>query len=46
MGFIPPELMHTDAIYGIDRAGNLRVLMHPDAPEKELREDIRTLLAL
>jgi protein SCO1 len=41
-----PMVMHTDAIFGIDRAGRIRVLLHPDGPEDEFRADLRTLLAL
>jgi protein SCO1 len=41
-----PMVMHTDAVFGIDRSGQLRVLLHADGPEEELRADIRTLLAL
>jgi len=41
-----PMVMHTDAVFGIDRRGRLRVLLHPDGPEDELRADLRTLLAL
>jgi len=41
-----PMVMHTDAVFGIDRAGRIRVLLHPDGPEDELRADLRTLLAL
>lgn len=39
----PSEMAHTDAIFGIDREGRIRVLMHPDAPEEQLRDDIRAL---
>jgi protein SCO1 len=35
---------HTDAVFGIDRAGLLRVLIRPDAPEHEMEADLRTLL--
>ena len=41
-----PGMMHTDAVYGIDREGRLRVLMAPDAPEEQFRDDLRTLLRL
>jgi protein SCO1 len=36
--------VHTPAVFGIDRGGRLRVLIHPDAPEAELQADIRALL--
>lgn len=39
-------MMHTDAVFGIDGAGQLRVLMQPDAPEEHIRDDVRTLLRL
>lgn len=45
-GMAHQEMAHTDAVYGIDRQGQIRVLMHPDAPEEQIRDDIRTLLAL
>jgi protein SCO1/2 len=38
------SMMHTAAIFGIDRAGRLRVLMRPDAPDEALASDVRTLL--
>ena len=41
-----PDVAHTEAIYGIDRAGQIRVLMQSDAPDEALRDDIRTLIAL
>jgi protein SCO1/2 len=37
---------HTSAVFGIDREGLIRVLLRPDAPPSELREDVATLLAL
>lgn len=40
------DVMHTNAVYGIDRAGKLRVLIAPDAPEEQIREDVTTLLQL
>jgi protein SCO1/2 len=40
------DVMHTNAVYGIDRAGRLRVLIAPDGPEEQMRDDIRTLLRL
>lgn len=36
-------LAHSDAVYGIDRAGRLRVLIAPDAPETQLRDDVAAL---
>jgi protein SCO1 len=36
--------VHTPVIFGIDRAGRLRVLLHPEAPEAEMQADIRALL--
>jgi protein SCO1/2 len=40
------DVMHTNAVYGIDRAGKLRVLIAPDGPEEQMRDDIRTLLRI
>ena len=40
------DVMHTNAVYGIDRAGKLRVLIAPDGPEEQMRDDIRTLARL
>lgn len=37
---------HTDAVFGIDRQGRLRVLIHPDAPPEHLRHDLRALARL
>jgi protein SCO1/2 len=37
-------LMHTSAVFGIDRQGRLRVLLHPDEPGSGLSEDLRALL--
>jgi protein SCO1/2 len=39
-------VMHTPAVFGIDRAGKLRVLLHPDEPGTGLTDDLRTLLRL
>jgi protein SCO1/2 len=36
--------MHTAAIFGIDRDGRLRVLMRPESPQKELTDDVRSLI--
>ncbi|MBA4157738.1 MAG: SCO family protein [Gemmatimonadetes bacterium] len=41
-----PTIVHTPAVFGIDRAGRLRVLMHADGPEEALQSDLRSLLAL
>jgi len=41
-----PMVMHTDAVFGIDREGRLRALLHADGPMDQLRSDIRTLLRL
>jgi protein SCO1/2 len=41
-----PQVVHTSAVFGIDRAGQLRVLLHADRPEEQLRDDLRTLLSL
>lgn len=41
-----PQVIHTSAVFGIDRAGRLRVLLHADRPEDQLRDDLRTLLSL
>jgi protein SCO1 len=43
-GDAPPMVVHTDAVFGIDRRGRLRVLLHPDGPLDQLRADLRTLL--
>ncbi len=37
---------HTTAIFGIDRAGMIRVLLRPDAPPAELNADVATLLEI
>ncbi len=39
-------MAHTDAIFGIDRTGRIRVLMNPGSPDEQIRDDIRTLLRL
>jgi protein SCO1/2 len=39
-------LDHSSAIYGIDRDGQLRVVLSPDAPEEEMLADIRVLAKL
>lgn len=38
------ELAHTTQVFGIDAAGRLRVLIHPDQPLDVLDNDIRALL--
>lgn len=42
----PALLAHTSAVFGIDRDGMIRVLLRPEAPREELREDVETLLEL
>jgi protein SCO1 len=37
---------HTSAVFGIDSAGMIRVLLRPEAPREELRADVATLLEL
>jgi protein SCO1/2 len=37
-------VVHTPAIFGIDAAGRLRVLIRPDADADALRADVRTLV--
>jgi protein SCO1 len=37
-------LAHTDAVFGIDRGGRLRVLIRPDAPDEEILADVRRLI--
>jgi protein SCO1 len=39
-------MAHTDAVFGLDRQGRLRVVIAPDAPEAAIRADIETLLRL
>ncbi|HET7462986.1 MAG TPA: SCO family protein [Longimicrobium sp.] len=39
-------LAHSGVVYGIDRAGNLRVLITEGAPVESMRDDIRTLAKL
>ncbi len=41
-----PQLMHSGVVYGIDRAGNLRVIITEGAPVESMRDDIRTLARL
>jgi protein SCO1 len=45
-GADPGTLVHSTSVFGIDRRGNLRVLLRGDMPEEQLREDLRTLLTL
>lgn len=46
-GMSPHDMVaHTDAVFGIDRRGQLRVLLHPTDPESGLEEDLRTLMRL
>jgi protein SCO1 len=40
-----PEMMsHTPVVFGIDGAGQIRVLLHPTDPESGLVDDIRELM--
>lgn len=39
-----PTLAHTTQVFGIDRAGRLRVLIHADAPPELIENDIRALV--
>jgi len=39
-------LAHSGVVYGIDRAGNLRVVITEGAPVESMRDDIRTLARL
>lgn len=41
-----PQLMHSGVVYGIDRAGNLRVIITEGARLETMRDDIRTLARL
>jgi protein SCO1 len=41
-----PPLAHSAGIYGIDRAGNLRVVITEGATEESMRDDVRTLARL
>lgn len=41
-----PGMMHTSAVFGIDRSGQLRVLLRHEHPDAELASDLRTLLEL
>jgi len=41
-----PEMMHTPVVFGIDRQGQLRVLLHPTDASSGLDEDIRTLIRI
>lgn len=40
------KLAHSGVVYGIDRAGNLRVIITEGAPVESMRDDIRTLARL
>lgn len=42
----PPSLAHSGVVYGIDRAGNLRVVVTEGATIESMRDDIRTLARL
>jgi cytochrome oxidase Cu insertion factor (SCO1/SenC/PrrC family) len=41
-----PQLAHSGVVYGIDRAGNLRVVITEGATIESMRDDIRTLARL
>lgn len=41
-----PQVSHTSAVWGVDRAGQVRVLLRPDNADDQMAEDIRTLLRL
>ncbi len=41
-----PRLAHSGVVYGIDRAGNLRVVITEGATVESMRDDIRTLARL
>jgi protein SCO1/2 len=41
-----PMVSHTTPVFGIDRAGQLRVLIHGDQPDEVMRDDVRALLRL
>ena len=41
-----PRLAHTGVVYGIDRLGNLRVVISDTATEEEMLDDVRTLARL
>lgn len=40
------EMVHSSAVYGIDREGRLQVVMDAGTREEELRDDVRALLSL
>ncbi|HEU0013153.1 MAG TPA: SCO family protein [Longimicrobium sp.] len=42
----PPMVVHTAAVYGIDRSGNLQVVISDQATPSETADDIRTLARL
>lgn len=42
----PGILAHTSAVFGIDSEGQIRVLLHADAPRDELERDLKTLAGL
>lgn len=41
-----PTIVHTPVVFGIDRAGRIQVLIHPDQREEIVRDDIITLARL
>ena len=45
-GTHPEMVMHTPVVFGIDRQGQLRVLLHPTDANSGLDEDIRSLIRI
>ena len=45
-GTHPEMVMHTPVVFGIDRRGQLRVILHPTDPGSGLDEDLRTLMRI
>jgi protein SCO1/2 len=43
---VPAKLVHSGVIYGIDRHGDLRVVLSDGATDDETRDDIRTLAGI
>jgi protein SCO1 len=41
-----PALAHTTQVFGVDREGRIRVLIHADEPEELVTRDIRLLLRI
>ena len=42
----PGQLTHSGVVYGIDRRGDLRVVITEGAPEDQIRDDVETLTRL